>query len=139
MEILRREADGQPVLLKKQAEDFLVSRSNTRKVAREVMDSPSFDTVPVTGKGHPKGVRVAGKNDNDGGNGTPTEAAPDAGFSDSDFRRPHPERTAEIPPHKTQHPCGSQSTPISAERTLFTPPEAEETRSPLGDPDVLDV
>ena len=62
-EVLRRKANGEPVLLKKQAEDFLVSRDNTRSVAREVIKSPAFETVPVAGKGHPKGVQVAGKND----------------------------------------------------------------------------
>lgn len=137
VEILRREVDGQPVMLRKQAEDFLVSHGNTRKVAREAINSPAFEPVPVTGKGHPKGVRVAGKKDNDGGIGTPTEAAPDKGSSNGDFGRPHLEQTAEIPVNETPYPCGSQGSPISAEPSLFTAPDGREAPSaePLDDPD----
>src|ERR1019366_3718316 len=129
VEILRREADGEPVLLVKQAEGFLVSCGTTRSVAREVIKSPAFESVQIAGKGHPKGVRMAGKDYSDGRNSTPTEGAPDEGFSNGDFGRPHPERTAEIPPNKTPYPCGSQSGPISAEPTLFTAPDGIETAS----------
>jgi hypothetical protein len=137
VEILRREASGDPIMLKKQAEDFLVSRRNTRKAAREVINSPAFEIVPLTGKGHPNGVRVACKNDDRGGNGSPTKAAPNEGSSNGDFGRPHPEHSAEMPPNKTRYPCGSQSSPISAEPTLFTDPDGTETASaePLDDPD----
>jgi hypothetical protein len=137
VEILRREMSGEPVLIKKQAEDFLVSRRNTRKVAREVINSPAFEIVPLTGKGHPNGVRVAGKNDDRGGNGSLTKAAPNEGSSNGDFGRPHPEHSAEMPPNKTPYPCVSRSSPISAEPTLFTDPDGTEAASvePLDDPD----
>jgi hypothetical protein len=136
-EILRREAAGEPGILKKQAEDFLVSRGNTRKVAREVIESPAFEIVKVAGKGHPKVVRVAGKNSSDGGNGTPTKTAPDEGSSNGDFGHPHPEHAAEMPPKNTRYPCGSQSSPISAEPILFTAAEGTKAASaePVGDPD----
>jgi len=129
-EILRREASGEPVLLKSQAEKFLTSGNMKRELARKVMDLPVFETVELSGKGHPKGMRLTGKNNNLGGNSTPTEPALDAGSSYGDFRRPHPELTAEIRPHKTQYRCRSQSMPISAEPPLFTPPESSKTASP---------
>jgi len=126
-EILRREADGEPVLLRKQAEEFLTSRGIKRKVAREALKSPAFETVEFTGKGHPKGVRLAGKNDNGGRNSTPTKPAPDAGSSYGDFSHPHPGPSAEIPPQEPRSSCCSQSMPISAEPALFTLPTSPET------------
>ena len=126
-EILRREAVGGPVLLKKQAEDFLTSRNLSQKMAREVIKSPAFETVKLPGKGHPKGVRLAGKNDTGNRNGTPTEPAPDEGFSYGDFGCPHPERPTEMPRNETRYPCGFQGTPISVGPTLSTPQAAPET------------
>jgi 5S rRNA maturation endonuclease (ribonuclease M5) len=132
VEILRCEAAGQPVLLKKHAEDFLTSspRRLSRKVARQVIDSTAFEIVKVSGKGHPKGIRLAGKNNTDGGNSTLTEAPLDAGFSNDNFRRPHPAHTAEIPSHEICYPCGSQNTAISAKPIVLTRPEGMETAPP---------
>ncbi len=126
-EILRREASNEPILLKKQAEEFLASRADIkRKLAREVISLSLFETVEPSGKGHPKGVRLAGKNNSSGGNSTPLGAPSGGTSSYGDFRRPHPEHTAEIPPRETSHACGSQSTPISAEPSLFAVPEGTE-------------
>lgn len=119
-EVFRRNASGEPVLLKKQAEDFLVSRDNTRSLAREVIESPAFETVPVAGKGHPKGVRVAGKNHTDGGNSSRTKDAPDEGFGDGDFGRPHPQHTAEIAPPQESENTGAIDRPVSAAVPIYS-------------------
>ena len=116
-EILRREESGEPVMLKKQAEEFLASRGNTRKAARQVIDSRAFETVKIVGKGHPKCVRVADNNANVGGNETSTEPAPDKTFSNGEFGRPHPEGAAEMPSDNSQYQGGSKGSPISPEGT----------------------
>ena len=119
-EVLRREASGEAVLLKKQAEEFLTSQGIRQKIAREVINSPAFETVDVPGKGHPKGVQLAGKNGNLNRNTSRTEPASDAGSGDGHFGQPHPERATEIGTDKTQYPCGSQRDGISVDDSLFT-------------------
>jgi hypothetical protein len=120
-EILRREADGEPTILKKQAEEFLASCGIKQKIAREVINSPSFETVDGVGKGHPKGVRLAGQNDGLNRNTTRMEAAVYADSSDGDFGRPHPELATEIGMHESQYPCGSKRGAISVDDSLLTP------------------
>ena len=126
-EILRREGGGEPVLLKKQAEEFLTSRGIRQKIAREVINSPAFETVEVVGKGHPKGVQLAGNNGSVNRNTTRTEPASDAGSIDGDFGQPHPERATELHPQEAQRLSGSQRGRISVDGSLFTSPESAET------------
>jgi AAA domain/CHC2 zinc finger len=119
-EIHRREAGGEPVFLKKQAEEFLTSQGIRQKIARGAINSPAFETVDVSGKGNPKGVQLAGKKGNVNRNTSRTEPASDAGSSDGHFGQPHPERATEIGTDKTQYPCGSQRDGISVDDSLFT-------------------
>ena len=135
-EILRREAAGEPALLKKKAEEFLTSRDITQKIARAVISSPTFETAEIPGKGHPKVVRLAGKKDIGNRNITPMEPSIYAASSDGDFGCPHPEHTTEIPPHETRHLRGFQSVPISVESTLFTPPEGQQSSARNDDDEV---
>ena len=121
-EILRRESGGEPTVLKKQAEAFLTSRGVMQKIAREAIISPAFETVGVAGKGHPKGVQLAGRNDNVNRNTTLTEPRVYAGSSNGDFGQPQPERATEIDPHRTQRLSGSQGTSISVEPSPFASP-----------------
>jgi len=69
-EIARREEGHEAVLLKKQAEAFLTSRGTKQKIAREAINSPTFEIVEVDGRGHPKGVRLAGRNNSPNRNDT---------------------------------------------------------------------
>jgi hypothetical protein len=126
-EILRREAGGEPVLLKKQAEEYLTSHGIKQKIAREAINSPAFETVEVAGKGHPKGVHLAGKNGNVNRNTTRTEPAFDAGSSDGDFGQPHPERATELDPQEAQRLSGSQREGSSVDGSSPTPPVGPET------------
>jgi AAA domain len=120
-EILRRETDGESVLLKKQAEEFLMSRAVTQKVAREAINSPAFEAIDVVGKGHPKGVRVAAQKNGGNRNTTPTETAVNAGSSGNDFGQPHPERPTEFDPPNSQCLRGSRESGISVEDSFSTP------------------
>ena len=115
LEILRREADGEPFLLKKQAEEFLMSKGVKQKIARDAVNSPAFESVELLGKGHPKGVRLAGRNHGVNRNTTATRPFSDAGSGDNDFGQPHPERATEIDPQKAQSSGLSQSASISVE------------------------
>jgi hypothetical protein len=120
-EILRREASNEPILVRKQAEDFLASRGDIkRKLAREVISLPVFETVEPGGKGHPKGVRLAGKNNSSGGNSTSTKDAPNEGFSNDDFGRPRPEHTAEIAPPQESENKGASDPPVSAAVPIYS-------------------
>lgn len=95
-EIIRREAGGDPVLLKKQAETFLVSRGIKQKIAREAINSSAFEIVELVGQGHPKGVRLAGQNNGANRNTTATNPPPDTDHGNGDFGQPHPERPTEM-------------------------------------------
>ena len=66
--LLRREANGEPPILKKQAEQFLTAGGLTRKVARQAINSPTFEVTSTLGKGHPKTVRLTLVNQNVGRN-----------------------------------------------------------------------
>jgi len=128
VEILRREAEGEPAILRKRAEEFLTSRGIKQKIAREAIKSPAFEAVEVDGKGHPRGVRLAADKDGFNRNTTPAEPAPGAASRDGDFSHPHPERITEINSLKTQCLKGSQGGGISVEDTLFAPTVVSPTR-----------
>ena len=123
-EILRREANGEPTILKKQAEEFLASRGIKQKVAREAIDSPTFEMVEIVGRGHPKGVRLEGKNDSPNRNNIVTEAPVYAASSDADFGQPHKQRATEIDSQKNQCFGAFQKHAISVEDSLSEPPQA---------------
>jgi type II secretory pathway pseudopilin PulG len=133
-EILRRKAAGEPVLLKKQAETLLTSRGIKQKIARNAINSPSFESVEGTGKGHPRGVRLAGTKDSVNRNTMPTEPPNYAGSSDGDFGQPHPERATEISTQEAQYPGGPQRGAISVASSIFTPSAGPK---PDGDEEVV--
>jgi AAA domain-containing protein len=133
-EIVRREQAGEADILKAQAEGFLTPRGFKRKIAREAIASPVFEIAELGGKGHPKVVRLAGKNQSPGRNEGDTEPAKTLGKNDADFCRPHEQGTAEINPLETSIKRALLKPPISAEGSLFTPPERVAT-GPQGDVD----
>ncbi len=132
VEIARREQAGEADILKTQAEGFLARRGFKRKTAREAIASPVFEIAELGGKGHPRVVRLAGKNQSPGRNEGVTEPAKTLGKNDADFCRPHEQGTAEITPPETSIKRAFLKPPISAEGSLFTPPESAET-GPQGD------
>ena len=48
-------------MLKREAEDFLQGTGLTRKLARQIVGSDSFQLLPVPGKGSPLKVVMAAK------------------------------------------------------------------------------
>jgi hypothetical protein len=126
-EILRREANGEPNLLKKQAEVFLTSRKIKQQIARDAIKSPAFETVYIAGKGHPQNVRLAGNNDTANRNATLAEPPVYAASGASYFGQPHPERATEMDPQKPQCLSGPQKSAISVAGSLFTPRLSQET------------
>jgi hypothetical protein len=131
-EILRRETEGEPVPLKRQAEEFLTSRGVKQRIARDAISSPAFEMVEVVGKGHPKGVHLAGQNDGVNRNTTPTAPAPDKDSGNADFGQPHPEQPTEIDPQEPQCSLASQEGAIPVEASLFAPPRNTEIEKPGG-------
>lgn len=127
VEIVRREQAGEADILKTQAEDFLARQGLKRKTAREAIASPVFEIAEVGGKGQPKVVRLAGKNQSGGRNEGVTEPAKTLGKNDAHFCRPHEQGTAEITPPETSIKRAFLKPPISAAVSLFTPPESAET------------
>ena len=70
----------------------------------------------------PKGIRVAGKNDSDGGSSSRTKDAPDEGFSNGDFGRPHPDHMAEIATSQESENKGAINLPVSAAIPIHSEP-----------------
>ena len=124
-EISRRNQAGEPGLLKKQAEEFLMHLTGakiTQKEARGVTGSETFILVDGEGKGHPKVVQLAGKKNESNRNRVPTEAAQTPPSNGADFRCPPSMHPTEIDPCQARINGGSEKGPISVNDSPFTPP-----------------
>lgn len=130
-EILRREAAGEPPLLKKHAENLIAGHDIKQKVGRQAINSGAFVTENLPGPGHPKALRLGVKKDIVNRNTPPLEPALIKGFDGADFGCPHPEHPTEIPPQETQCSSTFQKPPISVEHFIYSPPEGMETESLL--------
>jgi len=118
-EIERRAAAGLHPMLKTEAEMFLMAAEYTRKEARSIMASDSFEAVPGPGKGHPMELHRHGKD----ATAEMQESLNPSKDTDSalpHFRRPHLERTAEIDPSQTRMNTGYLQPTISAADTPLT-------------------
>ncbi len=60
-EIQRRGEAKEPDILKKQAEASLTALGIKQAIARDAIKSEAFEVVEIEGKGHPKAVRLSGK------------------------------------------------------------------------------
>lgn len=118
-EINSRDTSGERAILKNEAEEFLMRMKLTRKIARQIIASDSFSTVPGVGKGHPAELHrsmkvvVAAEMHECQNNSN------NAHFTQADSRRPHLERTAEINPSKTSINTGDFQQPISAANSIL--------------------
>ena len=120
-EIARRQKAMEPEILKKQAEAFLTSRRVKQEIAREATNSPVFESVPVAGKGHPKVLRVGGKNNRLNRNTVFTEPARIDNGRGADFGCPDSMHPTEINLRETQYLCGPVNASISVEDSAFSP------------------
>jgi hypothetical protein len=114
------------MLKEKDAVPHLMNCGLKRNAARELLDDPegTWELRKIDGvKGHPVGVFLCscpGEKGNGGGNTTPQKRAFSAGLFDADFRRPHPEHTAEIHHYQPIEKKSVETPPISAVNTNFT-------------------
>jgi hypothetical protein len=130
-EILRRGTDGEPTILKKQAEEFLASCGVKQKIAREVINSSAFEAVEIVGKGHPKGVRLASNNDGVNRNNPTAETAVYACSSEGDFGQPLPAQSTETDSQETGCLRGFQEGAISVEPSLSNDAKLNDDREIL--------
>jgi len=137
VELLRRREAGEPDILKREAENFLVQLGLTHRAACEVLESPAIEIAPLPGPGHPKAVRLACMKGENVRNVTPLEAAKTEAGKGADFARPLFMPPCEIGPLESQNPCGSDKADISHSHPSYTPPQtgekgAEKVPEPAG-------
>jgi hypothetical protein len=100
-EIGRRANTGQPAILKKDAEDFLVAAKYTRKDARAIMASDPIVAVARGGKGNPLELHVSMKEVAAAEMQECSEPNKNEDAVHADFRRPHLQHAAEMDTSRT--------------------------------------